>query len=250
MRYLACIMNASHTNNKRIAAYDPDNPEDANEPNSSGWSLIGTNLPHVGSNGLEINYQVNKIRVGLYGRGAWEHDLYCPPDPSEITESGTYSEDAFVEASTSITSDAIVAADRKVRYRAGESVRLQPGFHAQAGSRFHAFIHPCNAPGNSFNPKMLPVGATESSPNVGRSSVSPGLTLSPNPSQGQTNVNCPFIPKDGTARLRLIDARGRIVRELTMEGAQHSLDLAGLHGLFVVIVDHGSAQYSARLAVP
>lgn len=228
--YISTDFGVYFTNNKRIAAYDPDNPEDANEPNSSGWSLIGTNLPHVGSNGLEINYQVNKIRVGLYGRGAWEHDLYCPPDPSEITESGTYSEDAFVEASTSITSDAIVAADRKVRYRAGESVRLQPGFHAQAGSRFHAFIHPCNAPGNSFNPKMLPVGATQPSSNDSNASDALGLTLSPNPTQGQTNVNCPSIPKDGTALLRLIDARGRIVRDLTMKGGQQSLDLTGLHG--------------------
>ncbi|HRD54521.1 MAG TPA: T9SS type A sorting domain-containing protein [Flavobacteriales bacterium] len=247
--YIATDFGIYFTNNKRISAYDPDNPEDANEPNSSGWIRSGTNLPHVGSNGLEINYQVNKIRVGLYGRGAWEHDLYCPTD-QDLAETGTYGEDSFLEASSSITSDAIVAEERRVHYRAGESVRLQPGFHAQAGSRFHAFIHPCNAPGNSFNPKKLPVGTTRPYANSEPTTEPAGIVLSPNPAQGLTTVTCQSIPSDAAARLRLFDARGRVVRETIMKGTQHTLDLVGLHGLYVVLVVYDSAQYTARLSVP
>lgn len=247
--YISTDFGVYFTNNKRIAAFDPSNPEDANEPNSSGWTLIGTNLPHVGSNGLEINYQVNKIRVGLYGRGAWEHDLYCPTD-QDLAETGTYGEDSFLEASSSITSDAIVAEERRVHYRAGESVRLQPGFHAEAGSRFHAFIHPCNAPGNSFNPKKLPVGTTRPYANSEPTTEPAGIVLSPNPAQGLTTVTCQSIPSDAAARLRLFDARGRVVRETIMKGTQHTLDLVGLHGLFLVVVENSGAQYTARVSVP
>jgi photosystem II stability/assembly factor-like uncharacterized protein len=39
------------------------------------WQWYGVGLPHVESRHLEINYVVNKLRVGTYGRGLWETDL-------------------------------------------------------------------------------------------------------------------------------------------------------------------------------
>lgn len=54
-----------------------------------------------------------------------------------------------------ISSTAIVPSAIKVDYRAGTEVALQPGFHAQPGSSFHAFIHGCDAPGNSFKSTVL-----------------------------------------------------------------------------------------------
>ncbi|MBL7963159.1 MAG: hypothetical protein JNM31_04855 [Flavobacteriales bacterium] len=115
----------------------------------TGWVLFGDALPHIGINDLEINYEANKIRTALVARGVWEHDLYCPALP-DAAESGTYSGPLFLEVKNEITSTAIVPLGIQVDYRAGSEVALQPGFHTQAGSSFHAFIHGCDAPGNSF----------------------------------------------------------------------------------------------------
>lgn len=54
-----------------------------------GWTQLGTGLPNVLFNGLEINYLNNKIRVGSSGRGAWEGDLATgciqpPPTPGPL----------------------------------------------------------------------------------------------------------------------------------------------------------------------
>lgn len=49
------------------------------------WQLLGTNLPHVASGSLEINYNSQKLRAGLYGRGVWEFPLPCITDQDNIT---------------------------------------------------------------------------------------------------------------------------------------------------------------------
>jgi len=114
----------------------------------NGWSKLGSGLPNTSYNGAMINYRANKIRVASFGRGAWEHDLWCPSLFSSV-ESGTYSIDRYLEVNQSIASTAAVPASRNVTYRAGDSIDLQPGFRALPGSIFEAFIHPCDRPYNS-----------------------------------------------------------------------------------------------------
>jgi hypothetical protein len=74
-----------------------------------------------------------------------------------------------------------------VSYRGGTEVRLLPGFHAQGGSTFHAFIHPCNGPGNSF--KMMSYhGSSGSIEEDGHVYIPLTLKIYPNPNVGQFTV--------------------------------------------------------------
>lgn len=246
--YIGTDVGVYFTDNKRIAAFDPLAPEDADDlSNTSGWVRLGGALPHVLSHGLEINYQVNRLRNGMNGRGVWEHGLRCPPDPEDRSETSVYTADAFVEARNDVGSDAVVPAGFKVSYRAGNSVHLTPGFHAQSASRFHAFIHPCEAPGNSFTPKSAPAGfVTEDR----EASAEPsGLWVYPNPSHGQLNVYCSGLHDDADASISLVDARGQVVWTYGMHSPAIALDVSGLRGLYIIVVVHNGVLLTAKTII-
>jgi hypothetical protein len=248
--YIATEVGVYFTNNKRIAAFDPLNPEDADiMTNTSGWVRLGGALPHVTSIGLEVNYQINRIRIGTTGRGVWEHGLHCPPYV-DLVESGTYVTDEFKEAQASITSDAIVPPAQRVNYRGGSEVHLTPGFHAEAGSHFHGFIHPCDQPGNSLHPKNLAAGdfAVEEDDLDTRFSDH-SMTLFPNPAQESLSVLCPGLPANAVAQLRLIDATGRVVLTTNMNGPLNVLDVSNLQGFFTVVVDDGEIRIAGRAII-
>lgn len=171
------------------------------------WVHLGLGLPRVRIQGLEINYQVNKIRAGLQGRGVWEHDLYCP-EGDEIVESGIYATDIFLESLTFIESTAQTPSGMEVSYRGGTEVRLLPGFHAGSGSRFHAFIHPCNGQGNSF--KMMPYQPSPSNDEMGWDSTTTSrLKIYPNPSAGTFTIE--HLKETPVTRVDLFDVQGRAV---------------------------------------
>lgn len=247
--YLATEVGVYFTNNKRIAAYDPFNPEDADDlTNTTGWVRLGGSLPHVTSIGLEVNYQINRIRIGTTGRGVWEHGLHCPPDV-DLIESGTYSNGVFKEAQASITSDAIVLTGLEVTYRGGTEVHLAPGFHAAAGSHFHAFIHPCDLPGNSFNPKNMAVTDQPAEDEIETRRADPSLQLFPNPAHGSLSVLCPGIAKGSIAQIRFVDAAGRVVLVAPMHGPLKVFDVSQLNGFFTVVVEADAMRMTGRVIV-
>jgi hypothetical protein len=45
--------------------------------NEYEWKLVGKDLPHASSRGLEINYVSNTLRNATWGRGVWEIPLPC-----------------------------------------------------------------------------------------------------------------------------------------------------------------------------
>lgn len=148
--YVATDLGAVFYTNNKLLSSDPSN----------AWVQFGDNYPHLITNGLEINYKINKIRAVPYGRGIWEADLYCPQDLSFI-ETGSYATDKFLEAQNTINSDAQVNSGLNINYRAGDEIKLTPGFVASSGSNFRAFIHPCNQPGNSFKSSTHGIYSTE-----------------------------------------------------------------------------------------
>lgn len=181
--YIGTDLGVFYTNNQLLS-------------DGTGWQLLGENLPHVSCRGLEINYKANRLRAGMEGRGVWEHDLWCPSE-TDLLESGTYNADAFKEAINEISSTAMVPSGKDVSYRAGNEVHLLPGFHASSGSRFHAFLHPCDRAGNSFK-SMIATGTPplEGSNDL-RSIESSVLEVHPNPNKGRFTLLLP----DGTAAM-------------------------------------------------
>lgn len=236
-----------YTDNKRIAAYDAGAPEDPDTmDNASGWVRLGDALPHVPSRGLEINYVINRIRLGFTGRGVWEHHLHCPDVPG-YSETGTYTEDKFLEAMNDINSEAVLPNGLTVNYRAGNEVHLTPGFHAAYGVHFHAFIHPCDAPGNSMQPKMAPAW---SNPGKGNPQLKVGkLEVFPNPSDGTITVRLGAAGPSDVSQVRFYDMLGKTAIETTMTGDVLRLHLVALHGVYTVVVTLSGARHSARIII-
>lgn len=248
--YLATEVGVYFTNRKRIMAHDPLNPQDPDlMTNTAGWVRVGDGLPHTACGGVEINYAVNRMRIGFYGRGLWEHGLHCPEVPS-YAEYGTYATSDFLEAQNEITSEAILPTGLSMKYRAGTEVHLRDGFHAAAGSAFHAFIHPCDYGGNSFAPK----NASTDPPNWDGQQLTTGrsdLLVVPNPNRGafQVILSGYTAQSHGVARLLIFDALGRAVLDApyTANGQQCVLD--GRTGLFQVVLLASGNRYSTKLVV-
>ena len=56
------------------------------DENTQTWMYYGTGLPNTMVSDLEIQYSSRKLRIGTFGRGVWENDLYSMPDFSSVSE--------------------------------------------------------------------------------------------------------------------------------------------------------------------
>ncbi len=143
--------------------------------------------------------------------------------------------DKFLEAMNDISSEAVLPNGLKVNYRAGHEVHLTPGFHAASGVHFHAFIHPCDVPGNSFHAKSMTISGNADDEDVPMRQSS--LQLYPNPATGFFTIHADFIRERGTATVRVYGSTGNLVLSSTMQGPEERLDASSLHGLFMVLVE-------------
>ena len=50
------------------------------------WMYYGAGLPNTMVSDLEIQYNTRKLRIGTFGRGVWENDLFSAPDLSTVAE--------------------------------------------------------------------------------------------------------------------------------------------------------------------
>ena len=116
----------------------------------SDWVPFFQGLPNVIVNEMEINYTSNRLIAGTYGRGIWKTNLYgdCY-DNIWLSSIAIYptSTTQYWAASNSIHSEWTVYPssynNTSVTYKAGSYIRLLPGFNAQYGAIFEAFIGPC-----------------------------------------------------------------------------------------------------------
>lgn len=246
--YVATEFGVYFTDRKRRLVYDPLNPQDPDDPNNNaGWVRLGDGLPHCVPWQLEINYAINRIRIGFYGRGLWEHGLHCP-DQANYTESGTYSASDFLEARETITSTAVVPSGLSMRYRAGEEVKMTPGFHASAGTDFRAFIHPCDVAGNSFIPKNADVVISEE--NGKRDQPPATLLVWPNPSTGLFSLSLRYqTPIDEPMTVTVFDSQGRAVSSIPYVQGGTTVDLSGRTGLFAVTLSGSAQRHTTKVLV-
>lgn len=189
------------------------------------WVKIGTNSPHVIPSGLEINYQINNIRISYNGRGVWEHDLYCPAT-TNVSESGTYLINKFVEVSNDIISTAVINNGKVVDYRAGNKISLGPGFVANPGSDFNAFIHRCNSAGNSF--KTSQMTSEDNANKIVEPQLLQRITIYPNPTNNLITVQINQFDESEKVnyKLTLYNSMGKKLQTIAVASEKTSVDLS------------------------
>ncbi len=150
---------------------------------------------------------------------------------TQSVPAGTVREDRAIH----LTATNVVEASATARYTAGQSVTLQPGFVAQAGSVFLATIQPATS----------------------ALSVEPGTTLTvrafPNPFETTTTVEY-SLPESLRVRQTLTDAHGRMIRQSDGQAVepagthQRVLDLSRLPvGVYLYQVETGKDNQVLRL---
>jgi hypothetical protein len=221
--YVSTMFGVFYTNDKLIS-------------NGTGWMKFGSKLPKVhGSTRLSINYQANVLRIGTFGRGAWEHPLQCPDD-FDLTLNTTHSDDDFFEAENNLYSSSTFISNPKISYRGGNQVRLQTGFRTTGSNYFHAYIHACNHSGNSFkNQAMLysPQLNMEDNNQVSSSIEAHDYFLYPNPT-----TECITITKNNFIAdeiIEIYDLTGSIVKKQVMHNQETKIDVKELNsGMYFI----------------
>lgn len=203
----------------------------------SSWiPFFDNKLPHCIVTDLEINYSINKIRAGTYGRGIWQSPLYCPID-NDLTLTGTISQDQFIEVVKNIFSTENISGGHSI-YRAGSSIELNLGFEiiASNSSNFYGYIHACNHPGNSFRKNNVLAPNLQLPLNYLSSEIKP--IIYPNPNHGIFTVDLNYEPF-GPISITVTDMTGRII--WTAENINHENTLINLEnkqsGIYIIKIN-------------
>jgi hypothetical protein len=236
--YVATSLGVFYTNNELFA-------------NETFWECYNTNLPNIVISDMEINYQVNKLRVSTRGRGLWETELKCP-SLTNLTESGTYTSDRFIEVQSNIVSTAIVPAGRGITYRAGNQIQLTTGFTANSGDLFHAFIHACDHPGNSFY-RNAPQDDNNYMTSEGDAILSEdkSVEIYPNPNDGKFIIRIKDQTPDKLYAVTVTDIIGNTVVDLRGTSEKEiKIDLGNLvNGVYLIKLSSDASQVVRKITV-
>lgn len=198
------------------------------------WECFNNNLPVVIVTDLEINYKSNTLRASTYGRGVWISSLACPTAPSNINDYNiSYGgSNIFKETKYNIFSNAEIVFNSNITYRAGMEINLYAGFKANANSdnsSFHAFIHNCDAVGNSFRITSSPsnksdiIGSFDNTI-IQTKSIKPidsGIFVKPNPNNGLFELT--KVHKTDYDFIEIYDVKGQLVLRRDYKTSQDSL---------------------------
>lgn len=120
------------------------------------WQPFYNYLPRTPVSELMVNNSAGRIIACTFGHGNFYSNLYSTC-PENLHVTGSFVSSAFYEASSTITSTATATqgAGNNAALKAGEFVRLDPGFEVKNGSEMKAYINPCNTGGIPFSIKNI-----------------------------------------------------------------------------------------------
>jgi hypothetical protein len=202
-------VNLGNTNNPTLvipAALAPD------IENSDFWVIITyANGCQVTSN--SVSFTIDNSSNCNAGNCA-PNDLMLNDNP--IAEN-TY------RTSMSITSSGTVAANTNVIFKATQSITLQSGFHAVAGSNFTAMIEACQATLVESETLARTKGQLDH-PITKATSAVPSVKVFPNPTAYHANINL-TLPEMEEIQLDLFDLSGKrianLVSTVTLPAGNH-----------------------------
>ncbi|MBI3237630.1 MAG: T9SS type A sorting domain-containing protein, partial [Flavobacteriia bacterium] len=227
-------------NNSSLKAIDNNNNTTLDYTNVANcfWTKLGTNLPNVPATGLEINYQVNKLRVATAGRGIWEHDLFCPSN-SSYAFTAAQNTSTFYEAVNQITSTSTIGSSATITYRGGTYVDLNTGFLTTPNSANYSemFIHPCSYAGNSPGIKAIEqeenTDGSPDNPIKDLGWMSSELELYPNPNDGKFTVS---VKTDLQYEVTVFSSMGQLILTIpSTEVRNMEIDLSAFpKGIYLI----------------
>jgi len=131
--------------------------------------------------------------------------LFCEGENITKNENGVA--DGNYIASNTVTSAGVVDNTAKVRFTAGTSITLLPGFHAEAGADFIAYIETCNAD-NSLAEIPASQRTTETTPN--KVTNNNQLLIKPNPFSSSAIIDYE-VGENAKVWIGLHDLTGKVI---------------------------------------
>lgn len=184
-------------------------------PTGGNWTPYYNGLPRSPVTDLVINELSGKIRASTFGRGIWESPLHANCEVS-INFNNTQTGINYYEASSYITSSALITGGNgtNIIYKGGNNVTLLPGFEANTGSEFKAYINGCGLGGIPDANGRLTSGIDYTSYRLpmGDSAKFPYGTIELNPAGTEITYR---IYKVGNYSLQVTDDKGYIVQTLS-----------------------------------
>ncbi len=175
--------------------------------NNSTWDTLYYNNigPSLIADELEFLFTGN-VPERAAGAAACQTDIVVPAN---------HSNSEIVQASNSITSSKVVAANLDVTYKAGNIIRLLPGFHAQNNAEFTCYNETCQ----NVDPCVVErVAASSVRENLFENKRSiqvleNKLACYPNPFSDKATIEV-SIPKSTQAKLIVTDLAGNEIESL------------------------------------
>lgn len=115
----------------------------------TSWTPFYNGMPRVPVTQLHKVFNTANgllyIEASTFGRGLWRSEIFATCTPT-LTVNTPLQGQQFFQAGTTISSTSAISggAGTEVFYQSGNAINLTPGFHAQAGNYFRAFVAPCN----------------------------------------------------------------------------------------------------------
>ncbi len=205
-----------------------DCPNDANkiQAGKCGCGTPDTDSDNDGISDCNDNCpnDANKIEPGDCGCGTPDEDInnngtsdcleadLCPEDLSVSTN---LMEGSEMNAQKTLSTAGQVIITGSMTFKAGTSIILNPGFHAQAGSSFSAIMQTCTPTNGTLQNEVETEGTRKLiSPSTRfGSEEKPFLSVMPNPFRGETTIQYQ-LAKAEQVLIQVMDVNGRIVQVL------------------------------------
>ncbi|MEM1325254.1 MAG: C25 family cysteine peptidase [Bacteroidota bacterium] len=180
----------------------------------------------------------------------------CPTDQN-ITVA--YSSNQTIIASNTITASNIISSGAQIIYSAGTSITLEVGFHAQAGTDFHAFLGGCSlTPPARFDDTYATESTVETRANEDAINqiVDDQLHMRvvPNPVISEAQVDF-YLPSASDVKLYVADLNGKVITQIdalnVQEGWNRSIFYLGnlTSGVYLILLESESGVQVQKFVV-
>lgn len=152
----------------------------------------------------------------------------------------------------------VIQPDGNYVFKAGNSIKLLPGFHAKAGSNFHAKIENCSKQ-KSKAIRILPPETTIKNKslleNIKVTDISSGINIYPNPSKDYFTFEF-IINKKTNVNLTIYNLMGQVVEKI-IDKKDHSIGLHNVifnltnlpEGIYIYKFDTDLKSYEGRIII-